>query len=437
MALNKDILKQVIATQRPAFLVIEGSIDRDVLKRPDFDILCDIREAVVITGVRRSGKSYLMRLIWHALRVRGIVGENNFLSVNFEDEKLIGFKATDFDPLLESFFELYPVDRREKIYLFFDEIQNIPGWEKFIRRLIEQGGYKIFITGSNATLLSKELATSLTGRSFPLVLYPFSFGEFVRWKWGRELKKEDYYQDDRRVELMQLFSEYCDQGGFPEVMLQGFRPILQEYWKDIVYRDIVVRYRIRHEAGLRELAAFMIANIGVAMSLERIAKMTRMKSIMTVKNYLSHLQNTYLLFFLPKYSHSVKRQIYNPDKAYVVDTGLYNEVAFTTSANEGRVLENIVCTELLRRNWSVFYWSNGKSECDFVVQKKSMPLQMIQVTKFLDQTNEDRELNGLLGAMNEYNLNEGLILTADRSDMFEKEGKQIIIKPVWQWLLEE
>jgi hypothetical protein len=432
--MNHDLLKQVITGQRTVFLKTSGFIKRDILESKDFSSLCDIQEAIIVTGVRRSGKSYLMRLIWTKIKKDKNVGEDNFLYVNFEDEKMLDFKAEDFSSLLESYFELYKVETEKKIYLFFDEIQNVRGWEKFINRLIEEGKYKIFITGSNATLLSKEMSSSLTGRSFPVSLFPFSFGEFVAWKLSEKPTQKDLYQTETRARIKKLFHEYKEQGGFPEVILQGFRPLLQEYMKNIIYRDIVARYKIRHETSLRELASFAVSNIGNAISLEKIAKITRIKSIMTVKNYFSYLENSYLFFFVPKYSHSIKKQIYNPDKIYVIDTGLYNEVAFSTSGNDGYLLENMAYLEMRRRGEEVYY-SSGKNECDFVVREKNKITKAIQVTKRFEHTNREREINGLYEAMMEYNLNQGLILTEDESETIERNGKIIIVKPLWEWLL--
>jgi hypothetical protein len=432
--MNQDLIKQVIVNQRAVFLKTDGFISRDILDRADFKTLCDIKEAVIVTGVRRSGKSYLMRLIWKKIKDDEQAGEDNFLYVNFEDEKLLDFKAENFEDVLLRYFELYKVDHKRKIYLFFDEIQNINGWEKFINRLIEEGGYKIFITGSNATLLSKEISSSLTGRSFPISLYPLSFSEFVNWKFSGKPSNEELFKTETRALLKKLFFEFKEQGGFPEVVLQGFRPLLQEYMKNIIYRDIVARYKIRNETSLRELASFAISNIGTAMSLENIGKMTRIKSTMTVKNYLSHLENSYLFFFVSKYSHSIKKQIYNPDKIYVIDTGLYNEVAFSTSGNEGHLLENMVYLEMRRSEMDVYY-SAGKNECDFVLQKKNKIIEAIQVTKFLDRTNEEREINGLYEALEEYDLAEGLILTEDEGRILEKNGKKITVQPIWEWML--
>lgn len=431
---TSSLLKQVISEQRGFFLNVKNSIEREILHHQDFLRWCQLREIVVITGVRRCGKSYLMRLIWKQIKERLNASAENFLFVNFEDEKLINFTVKDFDLLLESFYELSAIDRKEKIYLFFDEIQNIKGWEKFLNRLEEGGKFKIFVTGSNATLLSKEISSVLTGRNFPISLYPLSFREFANYKLKEKVGAENFYLAENRAKLKKLFNEYLDNGGFPEVVLNGFRPILQEYLKNIIYRDIVLRRRIKSEANLREIVSFVISNIGVILSLENIAKMTRIKNLTTVKNYFGYLGDSFLFYNLSLHSYSIKKQIYNPDKIFVVDTGIYNEVAITNSQNEGRLLENIVFLQLKRKNKMVFYFKE-KNECDFVVQDKNKVTAAIQVTKILGDSNRQRELGGLCEALKKYGLKEGVVLTADESDDLVVDGCKITVVPIWQWCL--
>lgn len=429
--INRDLLKNIIISQKSAFLKITNPIDRDVLTGDEFSKICEIKEAIIITGVRRCGKSYLMKLIWEKIKKND--DSDNFLYINFEDEKLLNFKASDFDLLLDSYYELYPVNINKKIYLFFDEIQNIKGWEKFLNRLLEEGNYKIFVTGSNASLLSKEMATALTGRSYPITLYPFSFKEFIFYKIGH-LSSADIYKKEVKNNIIIFFENYLQNGGFPEVVLQDFRPLLQEYLKDILYRDIISRYRIKYEASLRELINFNMANIGTAASFEKIGKMTKIKSLMTVKNYISYLENSFLFLLIPKFNYSIKKQIYNPKKVYAIDTGMYNEVAFANSANRGRILENLVFLELKRRKKNIYYYSE-KNECDFLIQEKSKITQAIQVTEELYTNNKERELTGLTEAMDEYNLNQGLILTKEQKEETRIGRKKVVIMPIYEWLL--
>jgi len=431
---NRELLKRVIAEQREQFLAFADLIARDVLLASDFEKLIQIKEAIIITGARRSGKSYLLKMIWQKLCSAGNVAENNFFCLNFEDERLMNFEAVDFDDMLDIFFEMFSVGRKQKIYLFFDEIQVIKGWEKFINRLLREEGFKIFIAGSNAALLSKEIDTALTGRSYPINLFPLSFAEFARYKMGRDLGNTDLYRQTTRIKIKKIFNSYVENGGFPEVVLQNFRPLLQEYLRNIIYRDIVLRYKIKQEANLKEIAAFAISNIGNDLSLKRIAQMAKMKNITTVKNYLSYLENSFLFYRASKHSYSLKTQIYNPDKFYVVDHGFYNETAFSSSSDKGKVLENMVYMEL-KREYPQIYYYRGKKECDFVVKEKNKITQAIQTTVALNDGNRQREIGGLLEAMDEFALKEGLILTESESARIERDGKVIEVKPIWQWCL--
>lgn len=431
---NRETLKKVIVEQRELFLRLGKVINREILQENKFEKIAEIKEAVVITGARRSGKSYLLKLIWQKISLMG-KNKDKFFYINFEDERLLDFEAGDFDQMLEIFFELFPQVDNSAIFLFFDEIQIIKGWEKFINRLLREDRYKIFITGSNATLLSKEIGTALTGRVYPIMVFPLSFAELAAYRLEKEITAVDFYQPRERIKIKKIFDEYRKNGGFPEIVLQNFRPLLQEYLKNIIYRDIVLRYRIKHEASLREIVAFIISNIGSGFSLEKIAKMVKMKNLTTVKNYLSYLENSFLFYRASKYSYSIKKQIYNPDKFYVVDTGFYNEIAFASSKNRGRVLENLVFMELQRRGVEIYYYQ-GKRECDFLIKKKNKIINAVQITTFLDAQNKDREIGGLLEAMEEYGLKNGLILTENDADSIKLNDKTIEIKPIWQWCLE-
>lgn len=433
---NNDVLKQVVVEQRELFLRTEGYIDREILHHPDFAKICSLKEIVVFTGVRRCGKSFLMRLVWQQLRQQKNVPVNNFLYVNFEDEKLFGFNADQFDDLLASFYVSYNPDLEKKIYLFFDEIQIIPGWDKFLHRLAEDERYKIFVTGSNATLLSKEISTALTGRNVQITVFPLSFLEYVKFFEKRTVDLSRPLTVVEKAKISRLFQQYEQSGGFPEVVLQKFRLLLQDYFKNIIYRDIVLRRHIRYEASLREVVAFVINNIGVPVSLNNVAKMTGVKNLMTVKNYLSYLGDSFLFFSLPRFSYSIKQQIYNPDKFYLVDSGLYYEVSSSAGENRGRILENLVFLELQRRKFNVFYFSGVKNECDFVAGKKNVPEIALQVTLRLEPQNKEREINGLLEAMTILGMGSGFILTKDQSEKILIGKKTINVIPVWEWLLE-
>lgn len=434
--ITPETLKEVILRQRKIFLDTKKAISREILFGKKFQKIISLREIVIITGIRRSGKSYLMRLIWKKIAKESKMPETNFLYFNFEDENLLRFDVSDFEVLLECYFEILEPNRNKKIYLFFDEIQNIGGWEKFANRLREDRRYKVFITSSNATLLSSEIGTSLTGRNCPISLFPLSFREFCGFKLKRMLDNRDLYETETKIKFKKIFRDYLENGGFPEIVIRNFRPLLQEYLKNIIYRDIVLRYKIKNETNLREISAFIISNIGVSLSLEKISRMTKVKNLMSVKNYLSHLKNSFLFYSVAKFSYSLKDQIYNPDKIYVIDSGMYNEIAFLSSPNFGRILENIVFLELKRRGKDVYYYRE-KNECDFVIRENNSINTVIQVTKNLNLQNENREIMGLVEAMNKFELKEGLILTEDQEEERKIKGKSIKLVPLWKWLIEE
>lgn len=432
--ISKEILKEIIIDQRKLFLDIKDSFAREILDIPDTEkVILKTNEIIIITGVRRCGKSYLLRLIWQKVKNKEKTDDNQFLYLNFEDERLIGFESNDFNVLLETYFELFEVDKKKRIYLFLDEIQNIAGWQKFLNRLRENKNFKIIISGSNATLLSKEISTQLTGRNIPLPLYPFSFKEFLLTKMP-DFEKKDIYDLDKKVKIKKLFNQYLQNSGFPEVIKTDFKPLLQEYLKNIIYRDIVLRYKIKYEASLREMTIFLLANISNSLSLAKISKMTKIKNLNTVKNYLKYLQDSFLFYFIPLYSYSVKQQIYNPDKIYICDLGIYSELGFKFSENHGKYLENFIFLEFQKKYPQVYYGrSQDFGEIDFIIPIKNKIKLLIQSCFDPLQTiTEKREIKSLLGAMAKYRLREGYVITNDyEAEKKYPEGKIYFI-PAWK-----
>lgn len=434
----KQKLKEAIIDQKKLFLDVKGAYAREILHLPEVKkILFKTNEIVIITGVRRCGKSYLLRLIWQEIKRVAQVDNSQFFYVNFEDERLADFTADDFTLLLESYVELFEPDSTKKMYFFLDEIQNIKGWEKFLNRLRESKRYKIFISGSNATLLSKEISTQLTGRNIPLDLYPLSLREFINIKMP-DFKKQDVYDLDKKIKIKKLFHQYLKYGGFPEVLKTKYRPLLQEYLRNIIYRDIVLRYKIKYEASLREIVNFILTNTGSSLSLENISKMTKIKNIGTVKNYLTYLENSFLFYSVPLYSYSIKQQIYNPDKFYICDVGIYSEMGFRFSRNQGKFLENFIFLELKRIWPSVYYEAGNGGEVDFVVTQENKVCLLIQsCVDVSDSKTKEREVESLLGAMKYYRLRKGFILTDDfgAEEQFP-EGKIYFI-PAWRYFLKQ
>jgi len=436
--LTKEVLKRVISDQRRFFLDTQGFYKRKILDLPEVKkAVLKTSEIIIVTGVRRCGKSYLLRLIWQKIK-KQLKTNAEFLYLNFEDERLVGFETTDFTLLLESFFELFEVDKKGKVFLFLDEIQNIPYWQKFLNRIREDKKYKIFISGSNASLLSQEISTQLTGRNIPFYLYPFSFQEYL-WTQSVVVKEKDFYDLEVKTKINKLFRKYLSSGGFPEIIRTNYRPLLQEYLRNIIYRDIVLRYKIKYEASLREMVNFLLSNIGTILSLEQLSKMTRIKNITTIKNYLEYLKNSFLFQSVPMYSYSIKQQIYNPDKIYICDLGIYNELGFRFSKNQGRFLENFVFNELQRIYPQIYYGKSSKwGEIDFVISQNNKISHLIQVcTDLSAPKTRDREIGSLLGAMKEYNIKRGHVLTLDYEGKEKYPEGEICFVPAWKYFLKK
>lgn len=374
----------------------------------------------VISGLRRSGKSTML----HQLREKF---GGHYL--NFDDERLISFRVQDFQKADEIFHELFGA--REVYY--FDEIQNVEGWERFVRRL-HDSRKKVCITGSNARLLSRELGTHLTGRYLQSTLYPFSFAEFLRFK-RIAVQANDFFTTAGRAKLKQALNDYFETGGLPEYVKSGNKDYLRTLYESILYRDVLVRHKITNEKMMKELMLFVFSNIGKQVSYNKLKTMLGLKSPTTVKEYFHYLENSYLVFLLSKFSPSLKKNLYANKKIYLIDNSFASVLGFRLSEDYGRFLENMVFVELLRREKEIFYFQE-KHECDFVLKEGPKIQQAIQVCYEINQDNETREMNGLLEAMEACRLSDGLLLTYDQEDEKSFREKKIRVQPVWKWLLE-
>lgn len=431
--MEKEKLKELIIEHKEKFLKKTELVKREIQK--DIAPLLNQREIIIITGVRRGGKSSLMRLISNDLIEKYDILQDNILYLNFEDERFTYFDINDFEQVYEIFLELYhPVGRK---YFFLDEIQNVKGWEKWLNRLYEFEDLKIFVTGSNATLLSSEIATALTGRNRQLIVYPFSFNEFLSLR-SYSITEKDFYLREKRIEIKRLFDEYLKLGGFPEVLKISDNTLLEQYLKDIIYRDVIARYSIRNIKEIKELTLFLASNIGTIQSYNNLREMINVKSLNTIKNYLEMLENVFLFFKIDLFSFSVKKQIYNPSKIYSVDSALSNAIAFKFSENMGHIYENIVFIELQRKNKEVFYWKSKRGrEVDFVIKSGLKIDEAIQVCfSFTDKKTRDRELESLLSAKNELNVDNLVMITEDEKGEEVIDGVTIRIIPLWKWLLQ-
>jgi predicted AAA+ superfamily ATPase len=413
--MEKTIIKQIILEQKEIF-----GREEDIVKRDIPDYLIQTPKIVVITGIRRCGKSTLLKEISGSFK--------NYAYANFEDERFLEFTVKDFNTLLEIFLEFNPATNT----LFFDEIQNVSGWEKFVRRLFTEG-YKIFVTGSSSNLLSSEIATSITGRNLKCELFPFSFKEYLLYQ---KFETKDTYTTKEKASLSRHFEDYVKYGGFPEIVKSRNEKELMEIYQDILIKDLLVRLQIRDSKDFRDLSLYLLSNISRKMSYNNLKNILKFSNTSKVKNYVEFLGEAYLFFTLNKYDPSLKKQIMSSRKVYSIDTGLVNSVSFMFSKNAGPLLENIVFLELKRRFQEIYYHED-KKECDFLVKQKEKIVQAIQVTvSITDPNTEKREVEGLKEAMERYDLKEGYIITKDTEKTINLEGRTIKIKPIITWLLE-
>lgn len=414
--ISKEQLLQVILEQRQTAggTGVPRLIDNSLLECP---------EITVITGVRRCGKSILLRQIQARRK------EKDYY-LNFDDERLLTFTVDDFQTLCEVFAENFG----EQKTFYLDEVQNVKGWERFVSRLYNQG-CKVFVTGSNANLLSRELGTFLTGRHVTKELYPFSFGEYLsfkKFKWNNE----SFYTTTGKASLLRYLKEYLEYGGFPQYVVNHNENYLQSLYNDIIYRDVLVRNRLSNAQQLRELVYYLASNATQRFTYNSLAKAIEMKTSDTVRAYIGYLEETYLISQLVRFDYSLKSQTRSPKKIYFIDNAVINKVGFNSTDNQGRMLENAVYIELKRRNQDIYYYSNG-AECDFIVKSGTHITQAIQVTLSMsDKHTAQREETGVLAAMEAYKLNEGFIITMDESREIKKEdGKVIHVIPIWKWML--
>ena len=434
--MEKEKLKELIIGHKEKFLSKGGLVKRQI--QDPIASYIPQREILIITGVRRCGKSSLMRLLCDDLLNSEDISENNILYLNFEDERFVPFTVQDFEPLYEAFFELENPQGRN--YMFLDEIQNINGWEKWLNRLYEFENIKIFVTGSNASLIGSEISTALTGRNRQIVIWPFSFREFLAMK-GVLIDARSIYKRQKKVEIIRLFREYLELGGFPEVLKIGDTTLLEQYYKDIIYRDVIARYGIKNIKEIKELTLFLASNPGTIQSYKNMQNIIGVRSLNTVKNYLEALNDVYLFFSMDLFDYSLKRQIYNPSKIYCIDVALSNSISFRFSRNMGHIYENIVFLELLRRNKEIYYWKSKKGkEVDFIVKEGLHITEAIQVSFSLeDEKTRQREFQALAEVKDELRAERLTVITDDEESTVPIEGKrgqgEINIISLWKWLL--
>jgi len=412
-------IKEIITLQKRE---IEAKLKEKYIERNQ-DLKLDNDLIKVIIGPRRAGKSFFAI---HFLNKRGKFGY-----VNFDDEKLD--EVNNYDEIVTAMNSVYDNPK----FILFDEIQNLLKWELFANRLQRQG-YNLVITGSNSNLLSKELATHLTGRHLLTNIFPFSFKEYLKFE----------YKELTNTEIKERLSKYMFNGGYPEILSKKVE--LKEYlsllFGSVLYKDIIKRYKIRNPKQIEDLATYLISNITNEYSYNSLAKIGKIKSSHTIEKYLGYLEESFILFSLSRFSYKVKEQLSSNKKIYCIDNGFIQAKSFKTSPDFGRLYENVVACKLKKEEVDgklrFYYWKNQQQEeVDFVLQEGLKVKQLIQVCFNIDELDtKNREIRALIKAGKELKCNNLLIITEDTESEEKVEwfGDKATIKfiPLWKWLLE-
>ena len=421
-----NMIKQTILQQK--------NEQSNLLKIPYIqrDNLDKVREQIdtplikVVTGPRRAGKSVFSLLL---------LKDKNFAYLNFDDENLV--KAENYDEIVQAMFEVYPTPQ----YFLFDEIQNLPAWELFVNKL-QRRNYNILLTGSNARLLSKELATTLTGRHLTYEILPFSFREFLEAKNVR-FSKDDLTLPEIKGRFLNAFEEYLKKGGYPEIVTKGLdvKTYLATLFDSVLLKDIVKRYKVRFTSKLYDLATYLISNTASEFSFTKLKNILGFASVSTVEKYLGYLEESYLFFVLNRFSFKVKQQIKAPRKIYLVDNGFIEAKAFQFSPDTGRLMENLAFVEFIRRgyvpNLDLFYYkTRNNREVDFVVRRENRIEELVQVSlASADHNTREREMKALREASEELDCRNLTIITWDKEGEEKVKDKVIRFLPMWEWLL--
>jgi len=413
-------LKEIIKEQREELEEIEQQeklVPREGFERAKKALT--FPNILVITGIRRCGKSIFAYLLSKGMSAGYI---------NFDDERIANLKTEDLNLVMTTFYELYG----DVQYVVLDEIQNVDKWELFANRL--RRSKKVILTGSNSNLLSGELSTHLTGRYLDIKLFPFSFNEFLVKK-GFQISSA--YTSKEKAEILRLLREYLDNGGFPEIHKFGSEVVLRVY-NDIITKDILLRHGIRKIEKLKMLAKYLITNSSQEFTYSKLAEVLDIKQIPTISNWVSYLENSFLLFKLERFDFKLKKQFLSPKKIYCIDPGIIHSIGFKFSENSGRLMENLVAIELQRKKQAlykleVYYWKNHQqNEVDFVLKEGKSVTQLIQVT-YANSKEEikERELNSLVKAGKALRCKKLIVITWN----YESSEKGITFIPLWKWLM--
>ncbi len=436
--MRKEEILEILADWNFWAKEMDVGIERERYIKELLSLLTKTDQIVCISGVRRAGKSTLIKQVVKEL-IKTAEARNT-LMVNFEDERFYERSLAVLGQIYEAYLEKVAPDK--KPFIFLDEVQTIDGWERFVRGLHERKEARLAVSGSSAKLLSEEFATLLTGRHVTLAVHPLSFTEFLKFK-GLEAKSE-VEALAKRVEIRRLLDEYMEFGGFPEAVLSSEkRRILLSYFETVITRDIVERFKIREREKLRALAKYYLTNISSPITFNSVSRFLK-SPLTTVERFSDYLETANLIFFVKRFSYSLKEQEKSPRKVYSVDVGLSNAIGFRFMRNLGKIAENAVAISLrVQQSFDpeleVYYWKDPLGrEADFVLKMGPKVRQVIQVCwEVAELETKNRELRALLGAMKKLGVKEGTLVTGDYEGEEKIRENKIQYIPLWKWLVKD
>ncbi len=401
--------------------------ERDLTRKAEE--LFSFREIKTLVGMRRCGKSTLLYQFIHHL-LNGEVDPKRILFVNFEDPTLSRYT---FEEIFNTYQEHINSDK--KPYIFLDEAHRCEEWVLFLRKMYDlKKAEQIFITDSSSKMIEREYASVLTGRNITISVHPLSFGEYLHWM---GIDTYPPYPRDKKNQIKNSLKKYLHWGGLPEVVLKESdmqkKTILNNYLSDIVHKDIVERYNTNYQK-IKNLVDYLVSNTGHLFSPRKYSR-TYDLSLDSVNNYIGYLEEVFLFSLIPKFDHSFRKQQLSSKKTFIMDVGYFGTTGFHVSENRGQVYENAVFLHLHQRDREIFYWKNG-GECDFVVKEGIEVTGLVQVCCDLSSETEEREISGLLDALEEFGLEEGTVVTSDTEGQETIQGKRIGYVPLWRFLLE-
>ncbi len=424
----KDILKTIIADFHA--IRLRKSMRREI------ELPVDSGAIISLIGVRRSGKTFLLYETVKRI-LDNNVPKKNILYINFEDERL-NLKQDQLDLLLQAYQELYPKLDMGKCYFFFDEIQNISGWEKFIRRIFDTVSKNIFITGSNSKLLSAEIATELRGRTISYTLYPLNFKEYLRFNGV----SEEYFETSKKITILNHLRAFMIFGGFPELVdLNETLKIkkLQDYFNTIIYRDLIERFNISNPSVLKFFLKKIISQVTKPVSINKIYNDLKSLGYKISNNllydYSDYIQTSFTSVFINKFDFSEIKQAKSEKKVYAIDNGILTAVDYSFSANYGKLLENLTALEILKAGKELMYFKDNL-ECDFIIKDKKTfyPVQVSYSIR--DSETDKREIRGLLRACECIKVKKGTIVTFEEEESLSINDIKIDVLPAYKYFLE-